>query len=97
MKDLLTIVVPRIASEWNDVAHHLNFDISEIKIIREKCREDPEKCCRELFERWLQVESDRKTWKTLLIAFKHIQELTAVTEEIEIDLNILDLYVNVTF
>ena len=97
MKDLLTIVVPRIASEWNDVAYHLNFDISEIKIIREKWKEDPVKCCKELLERWLQVESERRTWKTLLTAFKHIRKLTSVTEQIEIDLKNLKLYVNVTF
>ena len=95
MKDLLTIVVPRVAAEWNDVAHHLNFEIAEIKIIREKCKEDPEKCCKELLEQWLQVESNRKTWETLLAAFKSIRKLTAITEQIENDLTNLELYVTI--
>ena len=97
MKDLLSIVVLRISSEWSDVAYHLNFDIAEINIIREKCNKDPEKCCKELLERWLQVETATKTWETLLTTFKKIRKLTAVTEQIETDLTNLELYVNVTF
>ena len=97
MKDLLGIVVLRISSEWSDVAHHLNFEIAEIKIIREKWKEDPEKCCKELLERWLQVETAKKTWETLLTAFKKIRKLTAVTEQIETDLTNPELYVNVIF
>ena len=95
MKDLLTIVVPRVAAEWNDVAYHLNFEIAAIKIIREKCNRDPEKCCKELLERWLQEESNRKTWETLLAAFKSVRKLTAITEQIENDLTNLELYVTV--
>ena len=72
MKDLLTIAVPRFAAEWNDVAHHLNFEITKIKIIGEKWKQDPEKCCKELLERWLQVEYDGRTWETLLNAFRKI-------------------------
>ena len=93
MKNLVTIVVPRIAAEWNTVAYYMDFEIAEIKTIREKCREDPEKCCTELLERWLQMGSDR-SWATLLTVFKQVRNLTAVTEKIENDLQNLQLYVD---
>ena len=93
MKNLVTIVLPRIAAEWNTVAYYMDFEIAEIKTIREKCREDPEKCCTELLERWLQMESDR-SWATLLTVFKQVRNLTAVTEQIENDLQNLQLYVD---
>lgn len=96
MKNLVTIVVPRIAAEWNTVAYYMDFEIAEIKTIREKCREDPEKCCTELLERWLQMKSDRN-WATLLSVFKQVRNLTAVTEQIENDLKDLQLYVNAFF
>ena len=96
MKNLIDIVVPRIAAKWNTVAHFMDFELPEIKIIREKCREDPEECCTELLERWLQRKSDR-SWEQLLAVFKQVQNLTAVTEKIENDLKQLQLYVNVIF
>lgn len=96
MKDLVAIVVPRISAEWNTVAYYMDFKIAEIKIIREKCREDPEKCCIELLERWLQVKSDRN-WEMLLNVFNQVRNLTAVSEQIENDLKSLQLYVNVIF
>ena len=96
MKNLLTIVVPRIAAEWNTVAYYMDFEIAEIKTIREKCREDPERCCTELLERWLQMKSDRN-WAALLTVFKQVRNLTAVTEQIENDLKNLQLYVNAFF
>ena len=94
MRDLVTIVVPRIAAEWNVVAYCMNFEIFEIKIIREKCRGDPEKCCIELLERWLQANSCR-TWEMLLAMFKQVRNFTTITEIIENDLKRLKLYVNV--
>ena len=96
MKNMVAIVVPRIAAEWNTVAYYMDFEITEIKIIKEKCREDPEKCCIELLERWLQIKPDRN-WEMLLTVLKQVRNLTTVTEKIENDLKNLQLYVNIIF
>ena len=94
MKDLLTIVVPRVAHEWETLAHYMDFEISGINIIKNKCRDDPEKCCGELLERWFQhrYKCD-KTWEKLLTILKRIRKLAAVTEKIEKEVSDLQLYV----
>ena len=33
MKDLLSIVVQRIAAEWKTVAYYMDFEIAEVNII----------------------------------------------------------------
>ena len=72
MKQLLASVVPRIAAEWNKVAHYLEFTIYSIKIIRQKCRDDPEECCCTLLEEWISTDHGvtPKNWNTLLSILK---------------------------
>ena len=90
MKQLLTSVVPRIAAEWNKVAHYLEFTIPHIKIIRQKCRDDPEECCCTLLEEWISTDQGvtPKNWTTLLSVLKQIRGLTSACEEIEKDLRL---------
>ena len=58
----------------------MEFETSRVKIIEEKCSKNPEKCCREVFIHLLHTKEgiNPKTWG--------ITELTAVTEQIEIDI-----------
>ena len=94
MKDLIDIVIPRVAAEWTTVAHHMDFEVYEIEIIRKKHRDDPEKCCEELFDRWLKQNHEcDKNWKVLLDILKKIRKLTAATEQIKKKLSQLHLYV----
>ena len=90
MKQLLTSVVPRIAAEWDEVAHYLEFTIPSIKIIRQQGRDDPKKCCRYLLEEWISTDQGMtpKNWTTLLSVLKQIKELTSVCNEIEKDLKL---------
>ena len=88
MGDLITIVIPNIQAEWEEVAFVLRFKIPEVNTIKQKCKEDPRKCCRELFIEWLQADRGigPKTWATLLDNLKEIPQLAAVTKEIELKL-----------
>ena len=90
MKQLLTSVVPRITAEWDKVAHYLEFTIHSIKIIQQKCRDDPEKCCCTLLEEWISTDQGvtPKNWTTLLSILKQVKELTSVCNKIEKDLNL---------
>ena len=90
MKDLHSIVIPRVAAWWNTIAHYMDFEIHEINVIKRKCRDDPEECCTELFVRWIQQQN---SWKMLLTILKQIRQLAAVTERIEKDVSQLHLYV----
>ena len=90
MKQLLTSVVPRIAAEWDIVAHYLEFTIHSIKIIQRQYRDDPKKCCYHLLEEWISTDQGvtPKNWTTLLSVLKEIKELTSAYNEIEKDLKL---------
>ena len=90
MKQLLTIVIPRIAAEWYKVAHCLEFTIPSIKIIQQQCRDNPKECCYELLKEWISTDQGiaPKNWTTLLSVFEHIKELTGVCNQIKKDLEL---------
>ena len=92
MFDLTKIVIPKIMNEWEFIADALRYDFATIKAIREKKREDPKKCCRELFEDWLMTNNGAragpKVWSTLLDALKKVDEISAdiignITEKVK--------------
>ena len=88
MRLLHEIVVPRIAANWSIVADYLEYEVGYKQAIKERCDNDSERCCVELFEDWLS--SDRgvypKSWSRLIEALKGIRSLTATTEKIIQDL-----------
>ena len=81
MAELLTIVIPLIQAEWEDVAFILHFDIPMVESIGAKHNNDPHKCCREVLK-----DSDcgvsPKTWSTLLSHIGKLSNLVAAKEEI---------------
>ena len=85
MKHLHQLVIPNVAAEWKMVADYLEFTLPLIKIIEERCRNDPVKCCTELFRQWLSSDYGvrPKTWSTLIETLKEITQLSTVTKEIE--------------
>ena len=85
MKDLHKIVFPKIAPEWKRVADFLDYDIATIKLIAETSKEDPMKCCIELFTDWLTTDDGLapKKWSTLIETVKEIDQLSGVGEHIE--------------
>ena len=85
MKKLHQLVVSKVAMEWKTIADYLEFTLPMIKIIEEKCRYDPVKCCTELFRQWLSSDYGvgPKTWSTLITILKQIRQLFLATKEIE--------------
>ncbi|XP_065919658.1 uncharacterized protein [Dysidea avara] len=85
MKDLRKIAIPSIASEWKIVADFLDYDIPIINLFAATGKEDPMKCCIELFTDWLSTDNGRKpkTWSTLIETLKTIPQLSGVAEHIE--------------
>ena len=87
MFDITKIVIPKIMNEWEDIADALRYDLATIKAIKNKEREDPKKCCRELFRDWLMTNNGAKAgpkvWSTLLDALKELDNISAdITEDI---------------
>ena len=84
MHDLNRIVVPLVFEEWEDIAFALQYDIPTVEKINVKCKENPTKCCKELFKNWLTTDDGAKPkiWQTLMDKLKEIEELAGVTEDI---------------
>ena len=85
MKCLHQLVIPNVAAEWKTIADYLEFKLPMIKIIEEQHRNDPVKCCTELFRQWLSSDYGvgPKTWSILIKTLKEITQLSTVTKEIE--------------
>ena len=95
MHHVMRVVVPKIAGHWKEVAFNLHYDVTRVRIIQEKCRDDPERCTCELFIYWLQSSEGLgpRSWETLLSVLKETPKLTAVKESIERELIELLTYV----
>ena len=91
MGELIKIVIPEIAAEWEDVGFALSYKISTLKNIKEKHKEDPKKCCRELFIDWLSTSHgvSPKSWSVLLERMKEFESLKRAAEQIEEKLDIV--------
>ena len=87
MKLLLTIVVPRIALEWESVAYCLYFSIYKVNLIKQKFRDDYEECCYNILEEWIGTNQGvtPKNWTTLFSVLKEFKELpgAVICDEIE--------------
>ena len=59
-------VIPTIASKWKQLADILEIDTSITDNIETKCLGDPEKCCREVFAKWLKGEGSTPSWEELI-------------------------------
>ena len=84
---LLKIVIPKVSTQWDTIAYCLGFQIHKVQSIKETYSGNPEKCCKEVFVHWLTSKEGPKTWEIVLQRLKEITELTAVTEQIEKELN----------
>ena len=88
MKLLQNYVIKHIAYNWVALAYGLGFSIAHKKLIDEKQRGDPTKCCIHLFEDWLESSDGigPKTWDTLLEELDNIGDFEKSLEEIKKDL-----------
>ena len=88
MKHLNTIVIPKIAKNWREVADHLEYEPSMVHVIDQRWR-DPIRCCQDLMRDWLSTDNGvgPKTWNTFLSTLKEIRQLTASVEKIENELS----------
>ena len=93
MRQLIKIVIPKIAFMWKTVADFLEYDISTIENIEHKHRDDCEKCMNGLFRDWLSTNHGvrPKTWATLLDRLKEIDKLATATSDIEKELEKLGI------
>ena len=82
MRDVIKIVIPKVSSEWKYIAYELGYDVSAVKHIKSKHNEDPNKCCEEVFEDWLETSEKPKIWRILLHCLMEVKQLGSATKEI---------------
>ena len=85
MKDLNKHVIPLVATKWYD----LGLELLETKhereldtIEKDSKVEGAKTCCRKMFSKWLETQSDNASWDQLIQAVKNI-ELNNVASDIE--------------
>ena len=85
MKDLNKHVIPLVATRWYD----LGLELLETKhereldtIEKDSKVEGMKTCCRKMFSKWLETQSDSSSWDQLIQAVKNI-ELNNVANDIE--------------
>ena len=84
IQELIKIVVSKVRAEWQYIAYAMGYKVYEVNNIHKDCCDFKERCVK-LFTKWLTTSSD-KTWQTLLDHIKQVDDLTAVVEEIEMEL-----------
>ena len=84
MKDLNKHVIPLVATKWYDLGLELleTKHERELEIIETNHSNDAAKCCRKMFSKWLESQSDSASWDQLIQAVKNI-ELNNVANVIE--------------
>ena len=94
MGELLSIVIPLIQAEWEDIAYILQYDIAMVDAFSAQHNNNPFRCCWEVLKDWLK--SDRgvspKNWSTLLNHIGKLSNLAAAKEKIISELERLAWY-----
>ena len=84
MKDLNKHVIPLVATRWYDLGLELleTKHERELDIIETNYENNATKCCRKMFSKWLETQSDNASWDQLIQAVKNI-EVNNVASDIE--------------
>ena len=87
MFELSEYVIPKVLAKWEHLAYRMRYEHREVVAFR-RDSQDINQCCIKLFSNWLETGHGPvpKTYQTLLNCINRIDDLTAVSEEIERDL-----------
>ena len=74
MKDLSKNVISLVATRWYDLGLELLEAkyVRNLKIIEANNRDDVSKCCRQMFMKWLETQTNA-SWSQLIQAVKSIE------------------------
>ena len=78
------IVIPKIKTDWKDVAYSMGYESDVVKAIEKESYYQMKECCQNLFAEWLKKRDP--TWEVLLRYIKDVDDLVAAAEKIEEEL-----------
>ena len=88
MKHLHELVIPKIYSQWKEIAISLCYSQEAIeKMDKDSMKEYPMQCCEDLFRDWLCSDDSviPCNWETLINSLRQVQHLMTSVKEIEKD------------
>ena len=88
MKNLHELVIPKIFTQWKEVARSLCYSQEAIeKMDKDSLKEYPMQCCEDLFRDWLCSDDsiNPHSWEDLINSLKQVQQLVKSAKKIEKD------------
>ena len=68
MKDLNRYVTKKYATNWYDIGIELDLELDVLDIIKEDNPQQSITCFQKTLNKWLRLNGDNATWKTLEVA-----------------------------
>ena len=87
IKELINVVVPRVAPIWHDIAVGLDIEAPQLKLIATDNANDSQRCCMEMFCYWLESRPDA-SWENLIHAIK-VVDLSYVATDVAAEKKLL--------
>ena len=72
MRDLNRYVTRKYASDWYDIGIELGLELNVLDIIERNHPQNSVTCFQKTLDKWLQLNIDDATWKTLEVAFTNV-------------------------
>ena len=72
MRDLNRYVTKKYSSNWEDIGIELELDLDMLKVIAKNNPQQSDVCLRETLDKWLKLNTDGATWKTLEVALTNV-------------------------
>ena len=72
MRDINRYVIRKYSSDWYDIGLELGLELSVLEAIE---KDNPEKhvsCFRKTLDKWLQLNTNDATWRTLEVALTNV-------------------------
>ena len=81
-------IIKRLAPNWKGLGDLLDFDVdgTQLRIIEKRYSNDPEECCRAMFQYWLAGNGVKCSWSSLIELLKDCDE-EVLAKDIEAALN----------
>ena len=72
MKDLNRYVTRKYAPDWHDIGIELGLELEVLEFIKRDHPQDSVTCFQKTLDKWLQLNTDDATWRTLEVALTNV-------------------------
>ena len=72
IKDLNRYVIKKYADDWEDIGIELGLKLNVLRIITRNNHQQCVPCLRDTLDKWLELNTDDATWKTLEVALTNV-------------------------